>query len=195
MKKLFKGFGKNKEAVFGLTAIQEFFVIILGLALLAFVIVIIMGTLNSSTILAQPSSLNSNETVNMTEAGVALAASSNAGCVLTSVSITNWTTEEILSSANYTINSPLPCYISAAADSEYKSKNVNVTYTYSYNSQFNSNTQSILTNTSSGVTNFFGTINPVYAILAVLVIILVLLVLVRVVSAPTGAGMAGSVQL
>ena len=41
---------KNKKGVFGLTAVQSFFSIILGLALLSYVIVIIMGTLSTSTI-------------------------------------------------------------------------------------------------------------------------------------------------
>jgi len=114
MGKIFEKFKKAKEAIFGLTAIQQFFVVILGLALLAFVIVIIMGTLSSANIVPQS----------------------------------------------------------------------NIAY---------NQTQQILMNVSTGVTSFFGAINPVYAILAVLVIILVLVVLVRVVSAPAGAG--GNVQL
>lgn len=42
---------KDKKGVFGLTSVQAFFVIILGIALLGYVIVIIMGTLNSSNII------------------------------------------------------------------------------------------------------------------------------------------------
>jgi hypothetical protein len=41
MKKLF-----NKKGVFGLTAIQQFFGIILGIALLAYVIVVIIKPIN-----------------------------------------------------------------------------------------------------------------------------------------------------
>ena len=41
---------KDKKGVFGLTAVQAFFTIMLGLALLAYVIVIIMGTLSGTTI-------------------------------------------------------------------------------------------------------------------------------------------------
>lgn len=51
----------NKKGVFGLTAIQQFFGIILGIALLAYVIVVIMGTLNQSTILTS-GSLEKNQT-------------------------------------------------------------------------------------------------------------------------------------
>ena len=93
----------NNRGVFGLTSVQSFFAIILGVALLAYVIVIIMGTLQSS---------------NVVPAG----------------------------------------------------------------SQAANQTTLILNNVSTGITSFFGAINPVYAILAVLVIILVLVVLVRVVT-------------
>jgi len=99
---------KDKKGVFGLTAVQSFFAIILGIALLAYVIVIIMGTLSSANILTSGS----------------------------------------------------------LADNQ---------------------TQDILSNVSTGVSGFFSSINPVYAILAVLVIILVLVVLVRVVQSPGGS--------
>ena len=98
---------KDKRGVFGLTAVQQFFAIILGIALLAYVIVVIMGTLSTSSILTA-NSLAANQT------------------------------------------------------------------------------GFILGNVSGGVTGFFSSINPVYAILAVLVINLVLVVLVRVVQAPSG---------
>ena len=103
---------KDKRAVFGLTSVQQFFAIILGIALLAYVIVVIMGTLQTSSIL---------------DAG------SNA----------------------------------------------------------RNQTDNILNNVSSGITSFFSSINPVYAILAILVIILVLIVLVRVVTGGSGAGEIG----
>jgi uncharacterized protein involved in cysteine biosynthesis len=100
---------KDKKGVFGLSSVQQFFAIILGVALLAYVIVVIMGTLNTSSILT---------------------AGSNA----------------------------------------------------------QNQTSNILNNVSGGVTSFFSSINPVYAILAILVIILVLIVLVRVVSGGSGGG-------
>ena len=100
---------KNKRGVFGLTAVQSFFAIILGIALLAYIIVIIMGVLSTSNIVA--------------------------------------------------------------------------TNTLAYNQ-----TQVILNNVSTGISGFFGAIQPVYAILAILVIILVLVVLVRVVQPQNSGG-------
>ena len=55
---------KDKKAVFGLTSVQQFFSIILGLALLAYVIVVIMGTLSSSSILTAGSTAQ-NQTNNI----------------------------------------------------------------------------------------------------------------------------------
>lgn len=43
----------DKRGVFGLTSVQQFFAIILGIALLAYVIVVIMGTLLGTSILPQ----------------------------------------------------------------------------------------------------------------------------------------------
>lgn len=54
----------NKKGVFGLTSVQSFFAIILGIALLAYVIVVIMGTLQSSSILTA-GSMAKNQTDNI----------------------------------------------------------------------------------------------------------------------------------
>lgn len=54
-------FKKDKKGVFGLTAVQSFFATILGIALLAYVIVIIMGTLQSANIVTA-NTLAANQT-------------------------------------------------------------------------------------------------------------------------------------
>lgn len=55
---------KNKKGVFGLSSVQQFFAVILGIALLAYVIVVIMGTLQGSSILAT-GSMAKNQTDNI----------------------------------------------------------------------------------------------------------------------------------
>lgn len=57
----------KKRGVFGLNAIQQFFVILLGVALLAYVIIVIMGTLQGSSILSATgsTSLAYNQTNNI----------------------------------------------------------------------------------------------------------------------------------
>lgn len=59
--KLMSKFKKDKKGVFGLTAVQSFFATILGIALLAYVIVIIMGTLQSANIVTA-NTLAANQT-------------------------------------------------------------------------------------------------------------------------------------
>jgi hypothetical protein len=59
-----KSLRRNKKGVFGLTAIQSFFAIILGIALLAYVIVIIMGTLSQAHI-AGTGTVADNQTTNI----------------------------------------------------------------------------------------------------------------------------------
>lgn len=48
--KSIKSMLKDMKAIFGLNAVQSFFSVILGIALLAYVIVIIMGTLQTASI-------------------------------------------------------------------------------------------------------------------------------------------------
>jgi hypothetical protein len=55
-----KSLRKDKKGVFGLTAVQSFFAIILGIALLAYVIVIIMGTLSEASIVTTGSLADNN---------------------------------------------------------------------------------------------------------------------------------------
>lgn len=64
---LFKKLRKNKKGVFGLNAVQAFFGIILGIALLAYVIVIIMGTLSTANIVSG-STASANLTNNQLQA-------------------------------------------------------------------------------------------------------------------------------
>jgi uncharacterized membrane protein HdeD (DUF308 family) len=52
---------KNRKGVFGLTAVQAFFATILGIALLAYIIVVIMGVLQGADILTADS-LADNQT-------------------------------------------------------------------------------------------------------------------------------------
>lgn len=61
---MFKRLRKDRRGVFGLTAVQSFFAIVLGIALLAYVIVIIMGTLQTANIVTS-GSIADNQTKNI----------------------------------------------------------------------------------------------------------------------------------
>lgn len=171
----------NKKGVFGLTAVQAFFATVLSIALLAYIIVVIMGTLQDASLLNSATNTVTNETIAPTTAGTALAANSNDGCSATITQVLNGSFGKVIAAGNYsvtgcTLKNLTSDYIWAETTTQW-----NVSYTYTYNTVHQKGLTGILTNTSSGVTGFFKSVDPVYAILAVLVIILVLVVLVRVV--------------
>lgn len=193
-----KKFSEDKQGVFGLTSVQAFFAIVLGLTLLAYVIIVIMGTLSNSVIL--PSGTLSASVVNETttiaiKTGVpySLSGQNKEGCQATVTAVANQTFtlagQRGPDANNFTVNN---CFITekvlSEAASPFNNSQWNVTYSYTYNSPSNVQAQGVLGNTSSGITGFFSGVNPVYAILAILVIILVLVVLVRVVSGGTSLG-------
>ncbi len=254
----------NKKGVFGLNAVQQFFVIILGIALLAFIIVVIMGTLSGTTILpvisasvigeagsanttgytldsasitrfSNPvitalSNRSDEELINnevggyLNTTGYTLAESTRIGFTTpVIVQISNYTDGEIILSGNYTLTGNILTNTSATTwnnisinytwtnvllvgnasvssvgvvtnGSTTEWNNLSISYTYNRESLAQGQLDDILGNTSTGITGFFSSITPVYAILAVLVIILVLVVLVRVVQTP-GSGREAAVQL
>jgi hypothetical protein len=183
----------NKKGVFGLTSVQQFFAIILGLGLLAYVIVVIMGTLSDSTIL--PVSSLSGYVINETggwlnKSGYPLAQSTLRGFTNPVITrATNVTDGTAYPAINYTVTATGVIATSAAIGGmNLTTGQVYYSYTYNYNSDSYNNAKDVLTNTSGGITSFFSAINPVYAILAILVIILILVVLVRVVTGGTPTG-------
>lgn len=190
----------NKKGVFGLTSVQAFFAIILGVALLAYVIVVIMGTLSSSTLL--PAASLSATVVNETGCDI----NATSGCFISETvrnvrGFTNAVIYDVINTtSNLSVNSGNYTFTSAGFLNGTKNslawKNVKLTYTHLYDSSTKNNAADILSNTSTGVTGFFTAINPVYAILAILVIILVLVVLVKVVTGgDMGSGRMAEPQL
>jgi len=178
---------KNKKGVFGLTSIQQFFTIILGIALLAYVIVVIMGTLNDSTLIPASTELNKvgNETGTLLATPYTVTKATEPGFAsFTITSITNTTDGKTIVVGNYT-STAAGTVINKTKDSW---ASVKITYTYYADSKMRRDAGSVLSNTSEGISGFFSAINPVYSILAILVIILVLVVLVRVVTGGTGEG-------
>lgn len=191
----------NKKGVFGLTSVQAFFAIIMGIALLAYVIVVIMGTLedNADSIMARDTLTGNiwNETINLSSGGVYIP-SAALGVNLTGVDITlknvvvrtsSNQPDQVIGTDNYTIGLSTGL-ITGASGANNTNLFVNVSGTIEYEKNY-TRTSGITNATGTGVTGFFSSIDPVYAILAILVIILVLIVLVRVV---TGGGTGGNLM-
>lgn len=181
--KSIKEFLKDKKGVFGLTSVQAFFVIILSISILAYVIVIVLGSLGGTTILSRATTTTYNQT------GWINGTSYNLSAPITSKGFTGlsilyaFNGSNLIPAGNYSL-SALGIVTNTTADTF---NFVNFTFSYSSYTAFQNNLDTILTNTSTGVTGFFSSINPVYAILAILVIILVLVVLVRVVQSPSSS--------
>jgi hypothetical protein len=187
---------KDKKGVFGLTSVQQFFAIILGIALLAYVIIVIMGTLSISTILpvSSISKAVANESggyLNLSGYTLAHNPTTDKGFstpVITAV--INASDGTLVPSTNYTVTAE-----GVIKATDWLWNTVNISYTYKINSATTNDANIILTQTGSGVSGFFGNISPVYAILAILVVILVLIVLVRVVTGGNAGGREQSLQL
>ena len=179
----------NKKGVFGLNAVQQFFVIILGIALLAFVIVVIMGTLSSTNIIPLDTGSATENNKAISAVGYTLGQSGLTGFSGTITSIVNATDGITILAGNYTLTGGVLTNATATTWSD-----VNITYSFTNEALASGQLDDILGNTSTGITGFFSSITPVYSILAVLVIILILVVLVRVVQTP-GGGKDASVQL
>ena len=182
---------KNKRGVFGLISVQQFFAIILGIALLAYVIVVIAGTLQSATILADTRTTFTSEKLtavssNTSRDFVCISYPGNPVCTIAYV--VNNSDNVTVPALNYTQTNCAIKYSGLTMTGGLNNTNWNVTYSCAYAGLSKSQTNDILQNTSNGITGFFSSINPVYAILAILVIILVLVVLVRVVTGGSGEG-------
>lgn len=178
----------NRKGVFGMTSVQSFFAIILGVALLAYVIVAIMGTLLQTSIIPA-GTLSATVTseagwINSSGYPLALATTRGFGNPVI-VSAVNTTSQLLIPASNYSVNTA-GLVINKTDYPVWKAVSFN--YTYTYDSGNRNNANDILSNTSTGISGFFGSMAPVYAILAILVIILVLVVLVRVVTGEGGGG-------
>ena len=177
-----KSYKLNKKGVFGLTSVQQFFAIILGVALLAYVIIVVMGTLQSSSIVPLLSATVANETAGYCNGTGYTVSKATVNGFVSPALLQVYNSTLLLPAANCTID--VSGKIVNGTPMEYHTW-VNVTYSYNYNSRTAINANNVLGNTSTGISGFFSAINPVYSILAILVIILILVVLVRVV---TGGG-------
>jgi hypothetical protein len=145
-----------------------------------------MGVLSDSPILSVVSYTAVNESIaRPTTAGITLATGGlSRGTCGTITAVYNGTGGVLLAAGNYTQTG---CGVVNATSVATTSATWLVNYPYTASSSSQQNLDSILVNTSTGVTSFFGAINPIYAILAVLVIILILVVLVRVVQSPNSS--------
>lgn len=195
----------NRAGEFGLTRVQQFFIILLSVALLAYVIVAITGVLVANPVINTGTDIIavSNESVNIASARVAgnsinpnVRFMLDSDHLLFNLVITNGTGFNI---PGCIFQDEIEC--DSTENWSFTPETNNLTFgnnsymvlgggknnitlaSYSFNiSGGSAQVEAILENTSRGIMSFFSAINPVYAILAIFVIITALLVIVHVLS-------------
>ena len=145
------GLFRGKKAVFGLNAVQAFFAIILGLAILAYVIVILMGILGNAMIIPHNTVTIYNElgyinqTVDTFNQKINSTYTNPTNCrVLNAI---NYSSGLVISSGNYTINYA-GCLWTNSTNVTWN--NVTFNYTMEYDSNAQNQLNSITGNTSTG---------------------------------------------
>ena len=114
------------------------------------------------------------------------------------INMTNFYEEAItwkvlVNSGNYSTNN---CNITSITPT-FNNTNWTCNYDYSYavESPYKTRSNTVLGNTSTGITTFFGSVSPVYAILGILVVILILVILVQVIQPFQAPQIGGQTEL
>ena len=146
------------------------------IALILVILLIIFGNLSGNLGFDKEADSFSNETINMTDAGVTPAgAVGKANGVISNVVMTNETDGVVVTAGNYTIDGILIKNLT----SEFSPYKTNVTYTVSYDSQGELDAEDVILNYSLSATNIsaqFPTVGTIVGIALLLVVLIGLLV-------------------
>jgi len=184
----------NKKGQLGLDTVKVVMITFMVMAVIA--VAIILATSAVRDVADKTNTLtgeSKNTTVNLTDsrALTEVTLKRNALIRLSTVIVTNVTTNAHIPTTNYTITST--GYISPKdlfTQSGVNATNVNVSFTYDYP---NPQQTAIVDNVSSGVTGFFSNTGTIFAILVAVVIILAIAIIIAVVSRfGSGGGLGGS---
>ncbi len=172
---------------------EAIFLALLTIGLLGLLFLIIYGNLSNNLGWTDSSSAFSNETINLTNTnGVTPTGASGrpigAGISTSSVVMTNASSGLVVSSANYTLTGVL---FNATVLSEFVSENVNVSYSVSYDSTSELNTENVISNLTTGATQFF-TFSNVWFILTAITILIAIVLSVIVLVKKSSSGGAGN---
>ena len=178
------------EAERSLKGAEAIFLALLTIGLMGLLFLIIYGNLSNNLGWTQDSTAFSNETITLTNTtGVTPAgASGRVNGVITpsSVVMTNASTSELISSGNYTLTGVL---FNATAGAEAGGKSVNVSYTVVYDSDADINTENVISNLTSGATQFFTFSNVWFILTAITILIGIVLGVIVLVKKSSSGGM------
>ncbi len=167
---------------------EAIFLALLTIGLIGLLFLIIYGNLSNNLGWVQDSAAYTNQTINLTGAGnIPAGASSRVDGSLASVVITNASGGETVTSDNYTITGVV---INASTDTVlYIGWEVNVSYTVSFDRAGEINTEAVISNLTSGATQFFTFSNVWFILTAITILIGIVLGVIGLVRKASGVGM------
>jgi hypothetical protein len=163
-----------------LNTVKSFIVVLLSLSIIAIVTLIVLGSINTATVsqLGQVNTVSkTNETSYMSNyIDLSIASYPSASCTVGT--ITNYTTQTIITSGNYTVSN---CRITLNTNGvTVNSTNWNITWSGTYRDI--SGVNAITSNVSTGLIGFFTNAGTYFSLLGVVVIILIISLVVVVVN-------------
>ena len=164
---------KNKKGIMGFDTAKAVIVALLILGVFAIVFMLTMNTMDTALNLSPSSGSVVNESGYINESGYTLVKSTLDGFILSTVSAINGSDNTTITSGNWTITNGV---VTNATETVYD--DAKITYTYIYDSDNQNNVDSIVGNSSSGLTTFFSYMPTIFTLLGVVMIILVIAIVI-----------------
>jgi hypothetical protein len=182
-----------KKSILGLNTVKAFIVILLSLAIIAIVTLVVLGSLNTPSILATTGlaisgSVDNESLTPSASYTLAKGAIANTASQVCTLGLIYNASNTLIASGNYSVSG---CVLSNATQAcTGCSPNAwKVSYTYTYKD--GTGAGGVIANVSNGVIAFFGNTSTYFALLGVVVIILIISLVVVVVNRFGGEGMGG----
>lgn len=178
---------ESKRGIFGLDSVKVFFSVLVGLAILIFVIIVVLGTLTDSGVGGRDWTYGqmNNESVafwlNATNGGSVTTVGTYTAIQFNDNTVIN-ESGAVIPTSNYTVSGGT---FSAVDGSPFEGGNISISGEYQYGEL---RSTELAQNVTTGSTSFISGLTSVFGILAIVVIILVLFVLVRIVGGDKGNG-------
>ena len=181
---------KDYKSVLGLNTVKAFIVVMLSLAIIGVVTLVVLGAINSSqlNIKTDSTTLSVNtSTVKIMNFSTSYTVSTNSNCQLTISKISNSTSTTACATSDYTVSG---CTITPLVSASTVCNNT-IWYIAGQYKDTRS-IDSVISNTSNGITSFFSNAGTYFALLGVVVIILIISLVVVVVNRFGGESSGGA---
>ena len=177
----------------GLKAAETVFLALLTLGLIGLLFLIIYGNLSTNLGWSPDSTNYVNQTINLSSAGATPAGAQNrVDASLSSVIVVNASNgSQILDTANYTITGVVINSTGTVAKYHFHDHNVNTSYIVSYDGSGEINTEAVISNLTSGATEFFTFSGVWFVLTAITILIGIVLGVIALVRRTSTGGFGG----